>query len=214
MKQIFLIIIVTILLSVSVFGQTATPVNTNNDGSIQEISMNPVHDTATRNEIFSKIDLEHKNTRKYISEEISRQREQLFKEADDRGAYYEREFNKMLVTFYWKFGLITMGLLFFVVGINNLLKLRIESRRFKLLKEHLAESIKKDIRKDFNLKEENKEVAYEKKVDTTQVMQKVDEMVEEKARLFMKQKLDEAEREGKSINRPDKPFVVGDNIEI
>jgi len=214
-KNLIIITIIFILTLSNVLGQTSTPVNTNGgDGSIQQISTNPAHETLNKNEIFSKIDLEHKNTRKYVSDELTRQRTEFLKEIDDRGSYYEKEVNTMFATFYWKVALVGGGVMLVIISIIAVLILKIERKRYKLFKEHLSESILKELRENFNLDDPVRKVAYSTKIDKENIMQKADQMLTEKANLKIKQKLDEAERKGMKFKRPDEPHIVGENIEI
>jgi len=151
-----------------------------------------VHEELTKNEMFSKIDLEHKNTRKYVSDELTRQREQFYKEIDSRATYYEREGKSMLSTTYWKLGLIIGGMIFFTVGLNQMLKLKIERTRFSKLQKHLSEAIIDDIKKEFNLKKNIVPVYdYNVKVDPSIISNHVQDIVQEKQNVIDKEKLDD-----------------------
>lgn len=85
--------------------------------------------------VVQKIDQEHKNTRKFFSDEMTRQRQEYFKSIDDRANYYETTANHLLTTAVLKLGLLWAGIVIFVVGITQFTRLRLEKNRFeKMLK--------------------------------------------------------------------------------
>jgi len=98
-------------------------------------------DVATLN----KINQEHSNTRKFFSDELTRQRNEFYKQMDDRAIYYEETVNDMLTTMVWKLGLLWGGIVFFIVSFNNLVRNRLEKKRFKKLKESLKGEVLRDM---------------------------------------------------------------------
>jgi len=83
--------------------------------------------------IIDNIQTEGKNNRKFTSDELTRQREQMLNAIDDRVAYYEKEFDNMITTAVIKLGLLWGGIVFFIVGMNTFLLRKLEKRRFKML---------------------------------------------------------------------------------
>lgn len=198
MKKILILLVVSVLCMLSVFAQ---PVEN-------------VHETLTKNEIYSKIDLEHKGTRKYFSDELTRQRELLFSEADDRATYYEKEGKNMLNTTYWKLGFAWGGVVFFIVGFMQVLRLKTERTRFNKLQKYLGEAIISDIMKNFNIdKLKEGKVEYKLPVDVPVMTDKVQDIMEAKAQEINKRKLDEHYKK-EEIKKPQENLVVGEDIVI
>lgn len=109
------------------------------------VPVQDVHDTLTKTEIFSKIDDEHKNTRKYFTDELTRQRTEFYKAIDDRAIFYEKEFNDVLTKTYFKLGLVWGGIVLFIVGLSHILKLKTERIRYNSLKNNLSLELKKEL---------------------------------------------------------------------
>ena len=173
-----------------------------------------IHEQLNKNEIFSKIDIEHKNTKKYVSDEITRQREQFLKEVDDRGAYYEREANDMLNTVFWKLGLIWCGVIFFVVGISQIFRLKTERTRFNKLQKYLLEGLVVELSKMArNQGKPKTEVNYSEEVNPEILKDKVQDMIDESAKKEMMTKLDKHyKKEG--IVKKDNSLNIGEDIHI
>lgn len=91
--------------------------------------------------IVQKIDQEHKNTRKFLSDELTRQRTEMFKQLDDRANYYEDTVNDILTKTLWSLGLLWASVTLFVVGITSFLKVRLERRRYDRLQKNLFDEI-------------------------------------------------------------------------
>jgi len=119
------IIISLILLSSIVLGQ-AVP---------------PDVDTSTINKITS----EHANTRKFVSQELVRQREVFFKEIEDRAIYYEDEARALKKRMFWQLGLSWAGVVLTVVGIYAFLSIKLEKVRTDLLSRRVGEEIARQI---------------------------------------------------------------------
>jgi hypothetical protein len=98
--------------------------------------------------MFQKIDLEHKNTRQFFSDELSRQRLEFYNQFDERARYYETEFYDALNTAVYKLSLIWGAMVFVIVGLSNMLRISLESRRYKRLKE----TVKDELRVEMYLK--------------------------------------------------------------
>jgi len=94
------------------------------------------------------ISQEHKNTRKFFSDEMTRQRQEYFKMIDDRAEYYEDTANDILTTAVWKLGLLWGGIVFITVGLFNTLRVKLEQRRYKKLKQTLKQEVTNDIFKE------------------------------------------------------------------
>ena len=109
------------------------------------VPVEDVHETMTKSEIFTKIDDEHKNTRKYFTDEMNRQRTQFYKEIDNRGIYYENEFKKMLMETYVRLGLVWGGVVLFVLSLSHILKLKLERNRYNNLRKSLISELRKDL---------------------------------------------------------------------
>ncbi len=123
MKLIKGLLIFLIICSFIVYGQTPAP-----------------EDIATLNKIAQ----EHQNTRKFMSDELSRQRNEFFKEVDDRANYYEKTVESILTTTVFKLALLWGGIMFFFVSFNNFIRNRLEKKRYKRLKENIIEEINRD----------------------------------------------------------------------
>jgi len=84
---------------------------------------------------LQKITQEHKNTRKFFSDELTRQRQEFFKQMDDRANYYENTVNHLLSSAILQLGLIWAGIVLFITGITQFLRLKLERNKFdKMLK--------------------------------------------------------------------------------
>jgi len=94
--------------------------------------------------IVSEINQEHRNTRSFISDELTRQKNDFFTQMDDRANYYEREADSIMTKAVWKFGIVWMGVTFLALGFNNFLSRKLEQKRYKLLKDSLIADIKKE----------------------------------------------------------------------
>lgn len=173
-----------------------------------------LHEQITKNEIFSKIDLEHKNTKKYVSDEMTRQREQFYKDIDDRGSYYEKEANSMLVTIFWKLGLIVGGMMLFTSGMSHIMRLKTERVRFKKLEKYLLDGLVIELAKMAKQQEKPKpNMNYTNPINEAPIQDKVQEMMNESARKVMIKKLDSVYKE-KGVDKPNDRINIGDDIKI
>jgi len=110
--------------------------------SFSVISLEVPDESDTR--IISQVAQEHQNTRKFLSDELVRQRNEFFKEVDSRADYYERTVESMLTTTVFKLALLWGGIMFFFVSFNNFIRNRLEKKRYKRLKENIIEEIVRD----------------------------------------------------------------------
>jgi len=94
---------------------------------------------------LNKIQLEHSNTRKFMSSEITRNKDVFFKDFDSRANYYEETFFSTLNTAIWKLSLLFGGIIFFAISINHILSIKLEKNKYKKLKKSLKEEIGRDL---------------------------------------------------------------------
>lgn len=94
-------------------------------------------DTST----LQKIDQEHKATRKFVSDELTRQRTEFFKEIDDRATYYENTVERLLSRTILYLGLLWGGIVLLVVGVTQFLRLRLERNKFEKMLRVIREQI-------------------------------------------------------------------------
>lgn len=94
---------------------------------------------------LQKIDQEHKNTRKFFSDEMTRQRQEYFKSIDDRAIYYEKTATDLLKSAVYKLGMLWAGIVIFVVGITQMLRLRLERNKsekmLKTIRQEIANAV-------------------------------------------------------------------------
>jgi hypothetical protein len=88
-----------------------------------------------------KIDQEHKATRKFVSDELTRQRTEFFKQIDERATYYENTVERLLSRTILYLGLLWAGIVILVVGISNYTRLRLERHRFDKMMRAIREQI-------------------------------------------------------------------------
>lgn len=110
-------------------------------GSSQQTQPASPEDLATLN----KIQLEHSNTRKFMSDEITRTKNTFFTDFDDRATYYEETFFSALNTAVWKLSLLFGGIIFFAMSINHILSIKLEKNKYKKLKKALKDEIGREL---------------------------------------------------------------------
>jgi len=126
MKKLILLPIVFLICNFAVMGQNAEP-----------------EDLQTLNKIAQ----EHQNTRKYFSDELTRQRTEFFKLVDDRANYYEDTVRNILSSAVFKLALLWGGIMLFFTSFNNFLRNRIEKRRYKKLKDNIKDELRQEMMK-------------------------------------------------------------------
>lgn len=95
--------------------------------------------------VFTKIEQEAQNTRKFTSDELTRQREQFYKQFDERALFYEKEFYDALHTAVLKLSLIWGAIVFLVIGLSNMLRITLERKRFRRMKDTLKDELRTEI---------------------------------------------------------------------
>jgi hypothetical protein len=106
------------------------------------IDVQPEKDTAT----ISVIQQEHKNTRKFFSDELERQKKDFFNKWDDRANYYENTVDRMLTTTTWKLALLWGGILIMFVSFQSFLKIRMDKAKYDKFKDNVKEEIMKELK--------------------------------------------------------------------
>ena len=89
-----------------------------------------------------KVQQEHQATRKFFSDELTRQKKDLFLQFDDRGKYYENQFTKIINGIMIKLALIWIGIVVFTSAFNKFLGNRMDKRRYKKLKDAVLNEVK------------------------------------------------------------------------
>jgi hypothetical protein len=97
------------------------------------------------NVVLQKMAQEHQNTRLFLSNELTRQREQFKSDFDARAAFYEKEFFDTLNTAVLKLALIWGAVIFCTVGLSNMLRITLENKRFKRMKAALKEELRAEL---------------------------------------------------------------------
>jgi hypothetical protein len=95
--------------------------------------------------LMQKITQEHQNTRKFVSDELTRQREEFYKQFDDRAVFYEKEFFNTINTAVLKLSLLWAAVVFFVFGLNNLMRITLEKKRWRRVKETIKDELKAEM---------------------------------------------------------------------
>jgi len=95
----------------------------------------------TNIQVQQRIAQEHAATRKFFSDEMTRQRNQIFNDFDERGDFYEKKFNDTLTSATYKLSFLWAGIVFFIVGANSLLRVKLERRRFEKLRENILDEV-------------------------------------------------------------------------
>ena len=127
MDKRFIILGIFILFCGSVYAQVATPPQ----------DYNTV--------IINKIQQEEATTRKFTSDELSRQRDVFFKDYDSRAQFYEKEFFNALNTAVIKLTAIWAAIVFMVFGLSNILRITLESKRYKRMKDSIRDELKMEL---------------------------------------------------------------------
>jgi hypothetical protein len=92
--------------------------------------------------VMQKIDQEHKTTRQFFSTELTRQRDEFYKSFDDRAAFYEQEFFDTLNSAVWKLSLLWGAIVLSIVGLSNMLRITLERKRFRRMKQAIKDELK------------------------------------------------------------------------
>lgn len=122
--KLITISIVMIILCTMVLGATAP---TDSDTSI----------------LVHQISEEHKTTRQFIANTVVEKEDKFFNEFMKKADGYQQEFQDMIDSAILKLGALWGGVLLFFVSLNEFLKMKLEKRRYKKLKEALTTDIMK-----------------------------------------------------------------------
>lgn len=95
--------------------------------------------------VFTKIEQEEKNTRKFVSDELTRQREEFYNQFDERAVFYEKEFFDALNTATLKLSVLWGSIVFCVIGLSNMLRITLERKRFMRMKETLKDELRAEM---------------------------------------------------------------------
>lgn len=95
--------------------------------------------------VYAKVQQEHKNTRKFFSDEMTRQRTEMFKEWDDRANYYEDLFLSTITSLLWKLGLTIAAVVFFFFGFSRLMVTRLEKKKFEKFKKIVLSELRQEL---------------------------------------------------------------------
>jgi hypothetical protein len=128
-EKAYIAVIIALLLLPVIGAQTAPP---------------PPADTSEA-VLIAHLDQEHKNTRKFFSDELTRQRQEFYTQFDDRAMFYEKEFFDTLNTAVLKLSLIWGAIVFCTVGLSNMLRITLERKRFRRMKETLKDELRTEI---------------------------------------------------------------------
>lgn len=97
------------------------------------------------NVVLQKITQEHQNTRMFLSTELTRQRTEFYTQFDERAKFYEDEFFDSLDKTTYKLSLVWGGIVFAVIGLSNMLRITLERKRFRRMKETLKDELRAEI---------------------------------------------------------------------
>lgn len=89
---------------------------------------------------------EHKNTRKFFSDELTRQRTEFFNTMEQQAKEYENKADSIVTDAVWKLSLLWAGIVFFVFGMSNFLGRKLDKRKWN----KMLDSAKAEIMTDVN----------------------------------------------------------------
>ena len=118
------------------------------------------------------ISQEHKNTRKFVSDELTRQRNEFYKGFEDRAEWYKREADDMINNAVWKLGLMWGGVVLLFFGISNFLNRRLEKRKWNKMLESARAEIKTDVMAELS-REKDKIDAQHKQTEQTLIDEQI-----------------------------------------
>jgi len=96
-------------------------------------------------QVIQAISKEHKDTRKFVSDELTRQREELFKEVEKQAIYYENEIQSFLREAVFKLGLLWGGIVMFVVGVTHYLSRKLDKRKWNKMLDSAKEELRAEM---------------------------------------------------------------------
>jgi len=146
--------------------------------------------------VINKIDVEHKTTRQFVSNELSKKEEMFLNEFTKRADYYEESYENILRTAVWKLGLLWAGILFFFVSINKVITTKTEEKKYNVLKEALKNDIVRELKFE-NFKLPEAEIEQAKKLVET----KMSSTKDKKQKGFFRRAFSKKEKPVKLSNR-------------
>lgn len=124
MKWITIMIMVVLLSSITL-------------GAVQPQETDPV--------LLTKISDEHRNTRQFITTMVETKQDEFFAQFMKKGDEYQATFNDMIDSAVIKLGFMWGGILMFFLALDQTLKLRLEKKRYNVLKEAIKADLIKEI---------------------------------------------------------------------
>lgn len=103
------------------------------------------------NLVINKIDSEHKNTRLYIQNELTKREKSFMDDFTKRADYYEGSLQDIINKFVFKAGLVLGGIIIFITSLNRLLQNRVEAKKYNVFKKSLKNDIKNEFKDEFAL---------------------------------------------------------------
>lgn len=94
---------------------------------------------------LQKIDAEHKVTRQFMANELTKRETEFLKEFTGRADYYEDSYEDIMKKSVWKLGILWSGILLFFISFNKMIDLKTEEKKYQVLKD----AIKKDLMDEF-----------------------------------------------------------------
>lgn len=94
---------------------------------------------------LNKIAQEHQNTRKFFSDELTRQRNEFFTQMDSRFDYYERTADNFLTRTAFKLGLMWAGIVMLSIGTYSLFRVRLDKKKNKRFNETVGQLIRQEV---------------------------------------------------------------------
>lgn len=94
---------------------------------------------------LNKIRQEHANTRKFVSDELTRHEQSFFEQFDDRANYYEETFISTTRNAVWKLGLLWISIMLIHSGMVSFLRLRFDKKHHKRLQQMVREAVKSEL---------------------------------------------------------------------
>ena len=112
------------------------------------LGANPSLPDEPSNVLINKIDSEHKNTRLYMKNQLIESQNAFIDEFTKRADYYEGALDDMINKFILKVSLVFGGIIVFVSAINQLIRNKLEKRKYAVFLESIKDDIKLDINKN------------------------------------------------------------------
>lgn len=95
--------------------------------------------------VLNKISEEGKTTREFIAQIVDKKTEEFFTEFMSKAEIYKDDFDSMINSAVLKLGAMWGAILMFFLALDQTLKLRLEKKRYKVLKEAIKTDLIKEI---------------------------------------------------------------------